>query len=153
MGLDMYLTKRTYVQNWDHTPEDKRITITISKNFSHIKPERITYIIEEVAYWRKFNALHKWFVDNVQDGIDNCGEYSITVEQLKELLIILERIKNDNKLAEELLPSQGGFFFGSTDYDEWYFKDVEETYNTISSILKEEAVNEYSGYYYYQSSW
>ena len=39
----------------------------------------------EIIYWRKANAIHKWFVENVQEGVDDCGEYEVTVEQLTEL--------------------------------------------------------------------
>ena len=28
---------------------------------------------EEVGYWRKANAIHGWFVRNVQNGKDDCG--------------------------------------------------------------------------------
>lgn len=28
---------------------------------------------DEAIYWRKFNAVHRWFVNNVQGGKDDCG--------------------------------------------------------------------------------
>ena len=42
----------------------------------------------EVAYWRKANAIHRWFVNNVQDGIDECQETIVTRNQLFTLLQI-----------------------------------------------------------------
>ena len=59
------------------TKEGKRVPI----NFN-----QISEIIESVAYWRKANAIHKWFVDNVQNGTDDCGKYRVTVDQLKQLV-------------------------------------------------------------------
>lgn len=33
-------------------------------------------IIYEVAYWRKANHIHNWFVQNIQDGIDDLLDYA-----------------------------------------------------------------------------
>jgi hypothetical protein len=88
MGLDMYLNKRTYVKNWSHMDKSELHTVTIKmggKKRADIKPERVSYIIEEVAYWRKFNALHGWFVTNVADGVDDCKEVYVSHENLMEL--------------------------------------------------------------------
>ena len=71
MGLDMYLTKKSYIKNWDFMKPNEKHKVTIKKNnkiVKEIKPERISEVIEDVGYWRKANAIHKWFVDNVQDG-------------------------------------------------------------------------------------
>lgn len=95
------------------------------------------HIYESVGYWRKANAIHKWFVNNVQDGEDDCGYYEVTKEQLEELLGICNTIKSDPESASSLLPTQCGFFFGSTDYDEWYMQDIESTIEILTSVLKE----------------
>ncbi len=60
MGLDMSLTKRTYVKNWDWMkPEDTHlVTVLKGGKPTGIKPERVGEIIEDVAYWRKANAIH-----------------------------------------------------------------------------------------------
>ena len=61
MGLDMYLSKKTYVKNWDFQPDNEKHTIAVvldGKYRPDIKPERITNITEEVMYWRKANAIH-----------------------------------------------------------------------------------------------
>jgi hypothetical protein len=151
MGLDMYLEKRTYVKQWKHNPEAEQYKVEVKKGgvtYPGIKPERVTYVIEEIGYWRKANAIHKWFVDNCQDGVDDCRDAWVGEESLNELLDLCEKVKADNSLAEELLPSAQGFFFGNTEYDEWYFNSID---NTIE-ILKE-ALEEKSGDYYYSSSW
>jgi hypothetical protein len=53
--------------------------------------------------------------------------------------------------AEELLPTQSGFFFGSTDYDEGYKQDLEYTVERIEKILNDSALEKCE--FYYQSSW
>lgn len=55
---------------------------------------------QEVAYWRKANAIHKWFVDNIQDGIDDCGNYEVTKEDLEELLHVCKLVKNESRLVK-----------------------------------------------------
>ena len=137
MGLDMYLYKKSYVQNWDHMTPDEKHQITVKKNKKAVKPARITYITEQVGYWRKANAIHKWFVENVQGGRDECQESYVSEEQLLELKSLCEQVLADTSLAHELLPSASGFFFGSTEYGEYYFEDVKNTVKIIDEILKE----------------
>lgn len=152
MGLDMNLYKKSYVKNWNFMTPEERHEIIVKKNGKireDIQPERISEIVEEVAYWRKFNALHKWFVDNCQDGNDDCRESYIPRKSLENLLEKLKRIDADNSLAETLLPSQPGFFFGGIEYDEWYFQDVKETIDTLDALLKEGDHRDF----YYRSSW
>src|SRR5258707_892378 len=88
MGLDMYLNKMNYVKHWQHRPEETRYHVLVTqdgKPCTHILRERITYVVEEVAYWRKANAIHRWFVENVQDDNDDCRAYHVTREQLCQL--------------------------------------------------------------------
>jgi hypothetical protein len=82
MGLDMYLSKQyskyrkddgTFSTNWDDCKLDK---------FG--RSNRVTFS-EMVGYWRKDNHIHKWFVDKVQGGEDDCKEYYVSIEQLREL--------------------------------------------------------------------
>ncbi len=185
MGLDMYLHKKTYVKNWDHMKPENRHVITVSKGgkpASGINVERISEITEEVAYWRKANAIHKWFVDNVQDGKDDCGTYYVSAEKLRELVGLCKQVLGtletvDGQVhtgtvydhtgkhemyepgkvvaqkgaAEKLLPTQDGFFFGSTNYDEYYMADVQETVDQLEPLLAECEKGE--GVFYYSSSW
>lgn len=160
MGLDMYLHKKKYIGN---------ATIKLLSNeygwYKNAGEEysNVCVLTIETCYWRKANAIHKWFVDNVQDGNDDCGEYEVSFEKLQELLNICKELKskmvlsedtNENgykyvvnyTICEKLLPTQDGFFFGSTSYDEWYYKDIE---NTIKMLENEDGEDEY----YYTSSW
>jgi len=44
-------------------------------------------------------------------------------------------VLEDSKTARELLPTQEGFFFGGTDYDEYYWCDLECTKEQLEKIL------------------
>jgi hypothetical protein len=150
MGLDMYLDKRTYVRQWEHIDADKQYNVEVTRGGepTNINPKKVKYIIEEAGYWRKANQIHRWFVENVQNGVDNCGDYYVSSEKLAELLEVCKRVKADHSLAEELLPSASGFFFGGTEYDEWYFNDIDNTIAVLEEALEDDRAD-----YYYSSSW
>ena len=148
----MYLRKETYVKNWDfHKPEEKwNITATRGGKPSRIRLERVCYITEEIAYWRKFNALHAFIVNHFADGVDECQKIFLYDVELKKIHHTLKTILDDTSLAGELMPPSQGFFFGSYEIDEWYWKDVENTYKVFSEILSD---GEDYREYYYQASW
>jgi len=152
MGLDMYLRKEYYVKNWGHQSPEERHTITILKGGkpAPIAVDRICFITTEEMYWRKANAIHKWFVDNVQDGKDDCGEYEVEREQLQQLLDIVTQVLAKHDLAKKLLPTTTGFFFGGTDYDEYYYQDLRETKEGLERCL---AQGDDGGTFQYHSSW
>jgi hypothetical protein len=150
MGLDMYLDKRTYVKQWDHIDEAKQYKVEVTRGGepTNIDPKKVKYIIEEAGYWRKANAIHKWFVDNCQNGVDDCRDAYVGFDDLQALLDLCRIVIIDKSKAEQLLPSTSGFFFGNTEYDEWYYNDIQ---NTIEIL--EKAVEDKDGEYYYTSSW
>ncbi len=126
--------------------------------YESIKSSRVKYIEEEVAYWRKANQIHNWFVQNVQDGVDDCKEYYVGIDDVMNLLDACKQVKDDNSKAEELLPSASGFFFGNVEYDEWYFNDIDYTIEVLEGLLKEtyktkDGKEYFTGEIYYQSSW
>jgi hypothetical protein len=154
MGLDMYLYKKTFLWTGEYVREEKRDTITITQGGNphpSINPKRIKEVVEEVGYWRKANQIHNWFVENVQKGMDDCAEYKVDVEQLRDLLNLCEDVLDDHSKAPQLLPRSSGFFFGSTDYDDYYFEQVQNTYDILMSIMSAEDydIEEYS----YRASW
>lgn len=182
MGLDQYLNRKNYVKAWDHQKKAERFSVAVKKGgkaYKGIDPKKITYIIEEIGYWRKANAIHAWFVKNVQKGVDDCGDYYVSREMAQKLLdtckIVLEgsklvpgkvlngySYKDDKKVpimeegkiiqheatAKLHLPTQEGFFFGSTDYDQYYYEDIKNTIKIMEEALKDE-----DGEIYYGSSW
>lgn len=101
MGLDMYLTKRRYVKNWEHMKPDERHEIIVRKGGLDVTSRLpVTEIVYEAAYWRKANAVHNWFVQNVQDGEDDCKEYWVSREQLTELMNLCKKVLKVAKTAE-----------------------------------------------------
>jgi hypothetical protein len=154
MGLDMYLYKKTFLHTGEWVREDKRCEVIITeggKPHPFINPKKIDYIVEEVGYWRKANQIHQWFVKNVQKDQDDCREYRVDYEQLRDLLNVCEDVLDDHGKAEQLLPRSSGFFFGSTDYDDYYFEQVQNTYDILMSIVS--AGDADTQEYTYQSSW
>jgi hypothetical protein len=150
MGLDMYLDKRTYVKQWDHIDETKQYKVEVTRGGepTNIDPKKVKYIIEEAGYWRKANAIHKWFVDNCQDGVDDCRDAYVGFNDLQALLDLCRIVIIDKSKAEQLLPSTSGFFFGNTEYDEWYYNDIQNTIDILEKALEDK-----DGEYYYSSSW
>lgn len=163
MGLDMYLTKRHYVKNWSFTKEKDKYCISVLKNNQPVKEintEKISYIIEDVMYWRKANAIHNWFVTNIQSGEDNCEEFWVdtaSLEDLKELcektIVYLNGLEKNqggafiiDERIDDLLPVTEGFFFGSYQYDQWYYDSLMETIEALKNI-------DDNCDYYYRSSW
>ena len=153
MGLDMYLTRKTYVKQWSHQKPEEQFEVTITKGgkpYDSIDISNITNIEEEVGYWRKANQIHRWFVENIQGGVDDCREYSVSKSELETLRNICKEVSNDHSKADELLPAASGFFFGSTEYNEWYFDGVEGTIEMLDKIISETNPNQDI---YYSSSW
>ena len=147
MGLDMYLSKRTYIgANYEHNAVTGTIDIFRRGEHVNIDLHKVTYIYEEVAYWRKANHIHRWFVENVQNGEDDCREYEVSGKQLKELIKLCRKVLRNKSKADELLPTQSGFFFGGTDYDEYYFEDIKNTIKMLKDIKEDED-------YEYCASW
>jgi hypothetical protein len=149
MGLDMYLNVDVYMSKY--TDVDKRDTICdiigIKPNDDKIGSVDVSI---EVGYWRKANAIHKWFVDNCQDGVDDCRKAYVSADALVMLRDACKSVLSNHSLADELLPCESGFFFGSTEYDEYYYADLEYTVELIETIL-----DKYGDKYMfsYHSSW
>lgn len=189
-----------------------------------------------VCYWRKFNALHKYFADKFGDkGNDNCADMYMEITDIEELLNMLkdllskikvgegmidngytcetkeldemvntergkikardlengdiivatkdeedkgwvENIRKTDKdvsykkvykregevvlnpeICEEILPTEVGFFFGGTDYDEYYVADIEDTIPMLQKVIDQHkeliklGYKEYNITYYYRA--
>lgn len=156
MGLDMYLTAERFLSRYmgnDQEAEGRRIDL-ISEQFEELRAceAKVTTVIAEVGYWRKANAIHNWFVQNVQDGKDECEKTYVERELLQKLLDTVNEVLADRSKAEELLPTKSGFFFGDTSIDDEYFEDLEHTKKVLEAILVPDRFN-YLWDFYYQSSW
>ena len=129
-GIDISEVDMLLVEKYRSEYVEKYYSLDDEKKYPHKS------IIDSIADWRKANHIHKWFVDNVQDGVDDCGMYEVTKEQLQELLVTCKEVLNGTvNVARELLPTTSGFFFGGTDYDQWYFEDIKYTIKIICDVL------------------
>lgn len=156
MGLDMYLSANKHIAK---TKWEGNGNSSIYPQFEEvIKAADLTGVDNDiygatikvnVAYWRKANQIHKWFVDNIQEGEDNCRSYYVSKEKLSELLALAKRAyleKNPN-----LLPPSDGFFFGGTQIDEWYWNDLDMTIQQLERVLSLPNLDELD--LEYQASW
>ena len=157
MGLDMYLKVNS-----------KAVCEDALRAMNETDEWKKHYLYDGTAmYWRKANAIHKWFVDNVQYGEDDCKTYEVTANELVKLRDLCREVLESCKLvdgqvlsgyqfvdgemvpqytsgkviedaskANELLPTQDGFFFGTTAYDEYYLADLEYTARGIQMMLE-----------------
>jgi len=176
MGLDMYLSKKTYLKNWEHDKENN-YSVTARNNgkqIKHIQKKRVSYVIEEVGYWRKDNHIHQWFVANCQDGEDDCREAYVTDEHLNELKQLCKQVKDyldtcekvydkvhtdyyildvDKEVMAQTLPTASGFLFGGTEYDRWYYESLQNTIDIIDDAFKGVDTKGWGVEYAYRSSW
>jgi len=152
MGLDMYLKNRKYIgANYEHNKVTGNIELYRDGKKIDINFDKVVYIVEIVAYWRKANAIHNWFVENVQDGIDDCKEYFVSVTQLHDLLNKVNAVLNDHSLAPTILPSKPGLLFGDIEYNNWYYEDLEYTKEVLENIIQNS--KPYEDTLYHSSSW
>lgn len=149
MGLDMYLNASRYLWTFPEDGEDAKLAKEIAK-LCGVQQLTAKTIEISVGQWRKANQIHAWFVANVQDGVDECNAHNVNREQLRTLRAVCTEVLANKEKAHELLPVQAGFFFGSTNYDEWYFADLEDTIKIIDEAL---ALPEQQWDLTYQSSW
>lgn len=173
MGLDMYLYARKYVSGVNYGRDgDGGFQVLLNRELDTIieplglnrkdldqdTPSAIIGV--KVLQWRKANHIHNWFVDNVQDGEDNCKDHYVSREKLEELLSTLgevldihyDRHNGDPDITvEDLLPTAEGFFFGGTEYDDYYWSEVERTYEEVNALLNNEKFNNFD--FEYSSSW
>ena len=151
MGLDMYLTAKRYV--WKHNGSDSSLQDGLQKVMKKEMAD-LDFDVKEVAidamYWRKANAIHRWFVENVQDGEDDCREYWVDPVQLEALVNDCYSALENIVEASEVLPTQGGVFFGSTEYDQYYYQDLKDTIKGLEKVLK---LDQGKWNFYYRASW
>ena len=185
MGLDMYLIAERYVSNWEHNKDkdEKKRFKAITDAIGLVPTEHSPSIDVQVkiGYWRKANAIHNWFVENVQDGKDECQTSYVSREQLKELREICQEVldgvelvdgevrvsttyNSDGTITENTepgkviansdfaaskLPTTKGFFFGGTEYNQYYIDDLKDTIVIIDKAL---ALDD-NWDFHYRASW
>ena len=181
----MYLSASVYTSGgYSHSSQEEKdrfaaILKAAGLDLTGLREANSLYIKPNVAYWRKANQIHSWFVREVQNGVDDCGSYYVSRENLEALVGICQQIaatfvwgetvtvvseynpnysyeerellSMDKELAKSLLEPQSGFFFGSTDYDNWYAEDIEDTITQLTAVLANESLKKSD--FEYHSSW
>lgn len=146
MGLDMYLylRKSEYHSNcsWRNNEEEKKLAkypkelASFEQEISHHNFASVYINTDyQIGYWRKANAIHQWIVDNCAEGVDNCQDVLVSNEKADRLLELCKLVLEDHSQASEELPTQSGFFFGSQEYGDWYFEDLEYTKDLLTKVL------------------
>ena len=101
---------------------------------------------KEAIYWRKANAIFRWFNYHLAsvgpDGLKNCVDYDVTRDEMTTLRDVCKTVleKRDRDYSKKNLPTQGGFFFGSLDYNDGYYYDVEQTVKGLDELLANPSV-------------
>lgn len=147
MGLDMYLYAEKYVGGWDWRKDEGFDKIVEAVGIKPVEDSPSIMVKVTVGYWRKANAIHGWFVDNVQEGVDECQTAFVDPDKMRELIASCKAVLAGAPV-ENHLPTRGGFFFGGLEYDEYYKADLEHTIKVLEAALELEGVD-----FYYQSSW
>ena len=143
MGLDMTLSAR----KWFGSNEPLQTELSaLCKS-----PTTVNEVICDAMYWRKANAIHQWFVTNVQGGSDDCGTYFVPLEELNNLIGLCSEALLSPEFAESILPTESGFFFGGTEYDEYYFDQLRETVEQLKELTTNPLWKGWD--FHYQSSW
>lgn len=153
MGLDMYLKAKKYISNFDFSNRnDREVNAKVKEAIGLTgfdSEDNSVEVTVNIGYWRKANQVHAWFVENCQDGVDECQESYVSREQLTELRDLCNEVLNTKN--HKLLEPRSGFFFGSTDIDDWYWSDLRDTVEMLTKILDNKQLQDYD--FYYRSSW
>lgn len=143
MGLDMYLNASRYLEgSWDlcENEEDIKLFNGCLESAGLTKADLRQYggggnLELTIAYWRKANAIHNWFVEEVQGGVDDCQPYDVSREKLTELRDECKFVLEHKEDAAARLAPRAGFFFGGTEIEEDYFGDLQLTVDQLTRIL------------------
>jgi hypothetical protein len=164
MGLDMYLEVRKYVSTNDWVTENgdfvkkevpEGMAILETSGLGNLISDEHNYgvtVSATAVYWRKTNSIHQWFVDNCAKGVDECQPIYVSRKDLEDLRDLVKDVLIHRNKASVALPTASGFFFGSTEYDEWYWSDLEYTAKELDRVLIQTFGDEGVSFIY-QASW
>lgn len=172
MGLDQYLTISEYVtrtKRGDGIHGDAPVANPLFDELVNRRPSWVDKSAHTgisldypAGYWRKANGIHNWFVNNVQDGRDECQKSFVAPQQLRDLRDACEKVlyasTQDSRGVQEVafevgLSPKSGFFFGSTEYDEYYMEDLRYTAKLITRLEVAGVFDNAWVDIYYQASW
>ena len=177
MGLDQYLSAsfasyggyKHVRENPAFATETKLYDAVIAALGIERSPDMNSISVSvQVGYWRKANHIHKWFIDRCGGGDPDCCKMDVSRDDLVALRDLCLRVKSAAKMEDSsviepgkvianakeiaaLLPTQSGFFFGSTDYDEYYMADIEHTLEMLGRVLDDPKYKDCE--FTYRASW
>lgn len=93
-------------------------------------------------YMRKHNHIQQWIEDNVGFP-ENCENTYMTLEELQNLVRDLKAVakayntslEKGEKVAKEKMPTSTGFFFGDTQYDDYYLNKIKHDIENLEAML------------------
>ena len=143
MGLDITFYKAKRSKDNETKERLEEIRKTLATEYIKSIDERNSKVIKEleeekeninpwneVTYYRKVNFLIPFFGYE-----ENCSNIEIDKYQVEDLIEACKEVLANHDKASFLLPTQAGLFFGSTDYDDWYFDNVQNVKEKFEEIL------------------
>ena len=105
--------------------------------FLYKKDKKGKMLDNDLYYWRKANQIRNWLVEHIEefDYSDNCKEFVVPEDTIKQLVSDIKQVLDNHELASEIMPTSSGFFFGYYEYDEWYFEQLQQTYDDLKLII------------------
>lgn len=134
-----YWRKANHIHNWFVENVQKGVD---DCNMYQVKKQDLEKLLEDCLKVVQNSKLVK---DKVYMGTSYSRENG-EQERYEEGYVI-----EDSSVAQMVLPRQEGFFFGGTNYDQFYYQDILETINICLNLLKWTNFDE--EYITYQSSW
>jgi hypothetical protein len=158
MGLDMYLHREVSIPAYDIDDgedgyfakgRERAAKVAAALDEPLVLLGGSYEVKVPAAYWRKANAIHDYIVRMHGDDTDGSREIELSSADLKELARLCKEVLADHSKAEELLPTASGFFFGSSEYDDYYYEDLRETVRMLEAGL----VGHEGEFFTYRASW
>ena len=143
MGLDITFNRIKRVELSQEAQEDRFGMVALDELYNNVE-----LVYDELAYYRKVNFLYRYF----SDYMDANGIMAVVDKYaIEDIIECCKEVLADNSKAEELLPTVNGFFFCSTEYDKYYFKEVAQVLKDFEKILQEFDMENYFyfGYFSY----
>jgi hypothetical protein len=141
MGLDQAVRRMTpelaakILKGQELELEWEDLTDQQREEFSLTREEYDT--VEEVWTGRKENHLQRAIEQMKGQSAVNCGYLFLNRLDIALLVRSLRMVHDNHDLASAVLPTQSGFFYGSTEYDEWYFDDIKRELEDFEQILRD----------------
>ena len=162
MGLDQFLSIKKSFYPLGANAEDNAVIADKIRELAGLEAKSPfassngLSVMVPAGYWRKANQIHGWVLREAMIEEDTCEEIWVDTSQLESLLKDCRKVlsakdtEKAEEVAEEILPTESGFFFGGTEYDEYYYEQLEHTIEIINYCLDS---NPDDTSFVYQASW